>query len=243
MKFRFTYEDEFTRVPLEDLHQNLWIFPLLLEEEDGVWALLTEAAVYGDYGGHILSSEKADPAMLRLTPPPDDFGEQRVPAATPWRVILAGSLDEIVNSSVIESLNPAAAEGFPPMEPDTSYIQPGLVAWSWMTENDSPGDFLRQKDFIDLAARMGWPYCLVDGGWRQHHVNIPARGRVRKDEGVRIWVWEHQHNLPDRRETDKFFHRLEVWGVAGVKIDFFESDTRERIAKYDMFAEEARAII
>ena len=239
MKFRFTYEDEFTRVPLEDLHQNLWIFPLLIEEPKGVWALLTEAAVYGDYGGHILSSMRDNKNMLNLTPPPDDFGEQKVPVKTPWRVILAGSLDEIVNSSVIENLNPPETQAYFRDGMDDSFIKGGIASWSWMTETESPGNFLRQKDFIDLAAKMGWPYCLVDGGWQRHHVNIPALVEYGKKKGVGIWVWEHQHTFKDRRWTNEFFHRLNVWGVVGVKIDFFESDTRERIAKYDMLAQAA----
>lgn len=79
MKFRFSYEEEYNRVPLEDLHQNLWIFPMLLECGKGVWGLLTEAAVFGDYDGMILSSKKGSPRCLSVTPPPDQFGKTNVP--------------------------------------------------------------------------------------------------------------------------------------------------------------------
>lgn len=231
MKFRFSYEDEFNRVPLNDLHQNLWIFPVLLEADKGVWGLLAEAAVFGDYGGSLLSSRKDDPRMLYVTAPPDDFGTQKLPVATPWRVVMAGSLDDIVNSNLLENLNP-------PCElEDTSFIKPGMIAWSWMTENESPKDFDRQKDFIDLAAKMNWPYSLDDGGWLDAGVDIPALVKYGKEKGVGIWIWSHRKPLENREIADKTLALWKSWGIVGVKIDFFESDTRDRMATMDMLAE------
>lgn len=231
MKFRFSYEDEFNRVPLCDLHQNLWSFPVLLEGAKGVWGLLAEAAVFGDYGGMVLSSTKSEPRLLRVTAPADDFGVQKLPVTTPWRVVMAGSLDDIVNSNLLENLNP-------PCElEDTSFIKPGMVAWSWMTENDSPRNFERQKDFIDFAAKMNWPYSLDDGGWLPAGVDIPALVEYGKKKGVGVWIWSHRRPLEDRETADKTLALWKSWGVAGVKIDFFESDTRDRIATMDMLAE------
>lgn len=231
MKFRFSYEDEFNRVPLADLHQNLWIFPVLLEAGQGVWGLLAEAAVFGDYGGMVLSSAKDAPRMLRVTAPPDDFGVQKLPVATPWRVVMAGSLNDIVNSNLLENLNP------PCEVEDTSFIKPGMVAWSWMTENNSPKDFNRQKDFIDLAAKMNWPYSLDDGGWLPAGVDIPALVEYGREKGVGVWIWSHRRPLENRETADKTLALWKKWGVVGVKIDFFESDTRERMATMDMLAE------
>lgn len=230
-KFRFSYEDEYNRVPLSDLHQNLWSFPILLESGSGVWGLITEAAVFGDYGGSILSSVKGARRCLNITPPPDDFGVPNLPVETPWRVILAGTLDEIVNSNTLENLNsPCVVE-------DTSFIKPGMVAWSWMVENNSPKDFYRQRDYIDFAAEMGWPYSLDDGGWKQAKVNIPALVSYGKQKGVGLWIWAHRRDLSDYQTADETLALWKSWGVVGVKIDFFESDTRERIALYDMLAE------
>lgn len=233
MKFRFSYEDEFNRVPLDELYQNLWIFPVLLEANNGVWGLLTEAAVFGDYGGSILSSDKETSRVLSVTAPPNEFTKQKVPVATPWRVILAGSLDAIVNSNTLENLNPSMTAALD----DTSFIKPGMVAWSWMTENKSPGDFNRQKDYIDFAADMGWPYICDDGGWKEGGVNIPALVEYGRSKGVGVWIWEHRSNLMNRTAANEQFDRWKKWGVVGIKIDFFESDTRERIAIYDMLAE------
>lgn len=231
MKFRFSYEDEFNPVPQEDLHQNLWSFPVLLEAGSGVWGLIAEAGVFGDYGGSVLSSTKQDPRMLRITAPADGFSEQPLPVTTPWRVVLAGSLDDIVNSNTLENLNPPCE-----ME-DTGFIKPGLCAWSWMVENSSNKDFYRQRDYIDLAAEMNWPYSLNDGGWKQAKVNIPALVEYARSRGVSMWIWEHRRDLMDRQTADETLAMWKKWGVAGVKVDFFESDTRERIALMDMLAE------
>lgn len=165
-----------------------------------------------------------------MTAPPDDFGQQKTPVATAWRVIMVGSLDAIVNSNLLENLNP------PCEVQDTSFIIPGMVAWSWMTENDSPMDFQRQKDFIDLAARMHWPYSLVDGGWKPAGVDIPALVEYGRQKGVGIWVWEHRKELMDPKVADETLSLWKSWGVVGVKIDFFESDTRDRVATADMLA-------
>ncbi|MFD0575764.1 glycoside hydrolase family 97 catalytic domain-containing protein [Dactylosporangium darangshiense] len=48
---------------------------------------------------------------------------------------------------------------------DTSWVRPGTVAWSWLTEHASPSDENRQRQYIDFAARNGWGYVLIDEGW------------------------------------------------------------------------------
>ena len=227
MKFRFTYEDEFYRIPLEDLHQNLWIFPMLIESGKGVWGLIAEAGVYGAYGGRILSSEK-DARMLRVTEAPDESEPLRTPVATTWRVILAGSLNEIVNSNTIENLNP------PCEAEDVSWIHGGMAGWSCMT--DSVGTYAREKEFIDLCAEMGWPFYTVDGGWDVRGWDMPGLVRYAKDRGVELWMWAHRRSLTDPEVAEEKFRLWASWGIVGLKIDFFESDSRERTRLYDMLS-------
>ena len=225
MKFRFTYEDEFYRIPLEDLHQNLWIFPMLVESGKGVWGLITEAAVYGEYGGRIVSSEKGAPRMLLVTEAPDEFEELKTPVSTPWRVILAGSLNDIVNSNTIENLN------LPCEVDDTSWIHGGMAGWACMT--DSVGTYERQKEFIDFCAEMGWPFYTVDGGWDVRGWDMPALVEYARQRGVEIWMWAHRRPLTDPVVAEEKFKLWSSWGIVGLKIDFFESDSRERTRLYD----------
>lgn len=232
MKFRFTYEDEFNLIPYEDLYQNLWIFPMLIEADHGVWALITEAAVYGNYAGSTLSSTEEQPGLMRVNAPLDEFTKQELPVETPWRVVLAGTLDEIVNSNTIENLNP------PTRMKDLSFIKPGLAAWSCMTDgHNSNCSIVRQKEYVDFAARMGWAHVCVDHGWRESALNLRALIAYANKKGIGIWLQEHQRFFKNPIETNEIFDRWEKWGLAGVKIDFFESDTRERLAKYDWLAE------
>jgi len=225
------------------------VLPILLESGKGVYASIAEASVFSNYGASQLSSTEEDTTTLYITETPDEFTELKAPTTSPWRVILAGSLDEIVNSNTLENLNP------PSIVDDPSFIKPGMVAWSWITENFSPSDFERQKAFVDFAASMGWPYSLDDAGWHlggewtasvgrcedmefEHlAVDIPELVRYAKEKGVDIWIWEHRRTIQKREHAERCIKRWAEWGVAGLKIDFFESDTRERLSQHEMMAE------
>ncbi|GAA4189570.1 hypothetical protein GCM10022252_26500 [Streptosporangium oxazolinicum] len=71
---------------------------------------------------------------------------------------------------------------------DTSWIRPGAVAWSWLTEHSSPSDQNRQRQYIDFAQRNGWGYVLIDEGWSSGwapDVIAYARARNVQVEAVR----------------------------------------------------------
>ena len=128
--------------------------PMLCELGGGAWALYAEAAVFGDYGGSNLLSSREMPRLLMTKKSPDKLTDITgvLPLTTPWRVVLTGTLDDIVESNVLENLNP------PSIVDDPSFIKPGRCAWSWMTENHSPADPQRQRDYVDYAAAMGFEY-------------------------------------------------------------------------------------
>ncbi|MFR2562457.1 MAG: glycoside hydrolase family 97 catalytic domain-containing protein, partial [Anaeromassilibacillus sp.] len=48
---------------------------------------------------------------------------------------------------------------------DTSWIQPGVTAWTWLNR-ESTSDPDVYKKYIDFAAEMGWEYLLLDEGWQ-----------------------------------------------------------------------------
>ncbi|MFV0399021.1 MAG: glycoside hydrolase family 97 catalytic domain-containing protein [Oscillospiraceae bacterium] len=232
-KLVFSYEDHYHPVPREDLHQNPYAFPLLAELGGGRWALYAEAPVYaGTYGGSNLLSTPETPSLLMTKKSPDKLTPIRgeLPFSTPWRVALAGSLCDIAASNLLENLNP------PSIVADPSFIKPGRLAWSWMTENDSPTDPKRMKDYIDYAAAMGFEYSLIDGGW-PGHIDIPEMVAYASEKGVGIWVWEHSADMREQKEAEDKLRLWSGWGVKGVKIDFFESDAQERIVQYNMLAE------
>lgn len=234
MKWLCSYEDHYHPIPMEDLHQNIYAFPMLVSISAKTWALYAEAAVFGDYGGSVLQSTPENPTMLRVMKAVDKLDDikSELPMKTPWRVVAVGSLDAITNTNILENLNP------PSIVEDTSFIKPGVCAWSWMSEHGSARDPQRMRDYVDFAEEMGWPYSVVDGGW-PGRVDIPELVKYAEPKGVKIWIWTHSRAMRDPAEVDEKMKLWSGWGVVGIKIDFFESDGQERVAQYGMLAEYA----
>lgn len=232
MKYLFSYEDKYHPIPKCDLAQNRLAFPVLVNCGSGVWAMYAEAGVFGDYGGSHLLSSPQNPSLLMTQRAPDQMENMvaHFPITTPWRVTLCGDLNDIVSSNTLENLNP------PCKIKDTSFIKPGLAAWSWMTENSSPKDFKRCCEYIDYAAQMGFPYFLEDGGW-PGNVDIPDLVAYADGKGVKIWLWEHSAKVRSPQIAEEKFKLWSSWGVVGVKIDFFESDRAQRIDQYDYLSQ------
>ena len=232
MKWLCSYEDQYHPVPVEDLYQNLLVFPVLLRPGKDLFAVYAEAAVFGNYCGSTLGAEKEDPRTMTVMKAVDQLENIKsdCPITTPWRVVIAGTLAEITDSNLLENLNPE------PIVDDPSFIRPGIAAWSWMSEHDSCEDEQRQLDYVDMAAEMGWPYSVADGNWAGH-VDIPKLVDYAAKKNVKIWIWDPSARLRDPEEAERKLALWKSWGVVGVKIDFFESDSQKRIAQMGMLAE------
>jgi hypothetical protein len=164
----------------------------------------------------------------------------KLPWETPWRVVLVGvGLGPIVESNLIEALNP------PSLSNDTSWIRPGRVSWSWWSDNASPRNIKALREFVDLAADMGWEYSLVDANWNLMDRNaIPQLVQYAKKRKVSILLWYNSggpHNIVTEQPRDRMFDPvlrdremawLERTGIKGVKVDFFHSDKPQVIGLY-----------
>jgi len=225
-----------------------WAFPVLFRLYGGThWALITEAAVDGNYfGGRLRETPGGDLYTIRMPSKGEGnwTGEvrpaSRLPWTTPWRVVITGSsLAPIVESNLVEGLNP------PSIATDEKWIRPGRVSWSWWSDNASPRSVRALRDFVDLAAEMGWEYSLVDANWNLMEKNaIPRLVRYAKKRGVGILLWYNSggpHNFVTEQPRDRMFDPaarkkemawLEKTGVKGIKVDFFQSDKQNIIAQY-----------
>ncbi len=224
-----------------------WAFPALYSVGSGAcWALLTEADMDPYYFGARLHSQAAKGIYrIRMPDPDEGFGTGSVqpssalPWQTPWRVIIAGTLSAIVESTQVTDLSPDSRLK------DISWIHPGRVSWSWWSDQDSPQNGASLKTFIDLAAEMGWEYTLIDANWTiMDHGNIHdlLRYAAEKKVGVLLWynsggphnyVTEMPRGMMDLRSVRRFeFERLKQWGVKGVKVDFFQSDKQNILSLY-----------
>ncbi len=187
------------------------------------YALLTESDVDGRYPGSKLrhAGGSGTYQVVLADEQVTSSGELR----TPWRTAIIGGLATVTGSTLVDDLAP------PSKIADTSWVKPGKVAWSWLSENSSPGNFERQKAYVDFAARNGWPFVLVDEGWSASWA--PELTRYARAKGVDVLLWLHWTALDTAAERDTVLPRIRDWGVKGVKLDFMESDSRERYQWYD----------
>ena len=153
---------------------------------------------------------------------------------SPWRVLIVGSLTSIVESTLVDDL--ARAHITKAAEPDPiSYVLPGHAAWSWWSSQYSGAYLETQKSFVDFAYEQGWHHVLVDCGWDAAWV--PELVAYASQRNVCIHLWSSWSDLDGPENINKLalWHS---WGVCGVKIDFMESESRERYHWYESILSE-----
>jgi alpha-glucosidase len=222
-----------------------------LPDEAGYLAI-SEAGFQG-YSGMSMRAAKGS-TTLRARFADDATWDVAGGAYSSWRVVLATpDLNGLVTSDVIQSLAPPPD---PTLFRDRSWIKPGRATWSWWDRNgqgDSGGDFAKQKLYVDFAKRLGFEYVTVDAGWEQ---GFPAEGRdqwaklaelVGEGQGdgathpVGIWVWKYWEQILDDGARAAFFDHVAAAGAVGVKIDFLNSDSAERLRFYEDCLKDAAA--
>lgn len=205
--------------------------PLLFEiPRNGGYAVATKAALY-DYSGMRLKAVGDRTFVADFSEGEDGFDVDGV-VLSPWRVtLLAEDLNELVNSDLIENLNPAADVK---LFADQSYIKPGRSVWSW--ESVGLGTPETQKEYIDMAAKIGFEYSIVDDGWKEWDnpwetmASLADHGR---GLGVDVMLWVDSKDIRnpenDYEELKVYFDKVVAAGVVGVKIDFMNSESKEMV--------------
>ena len=206
-----------------------WSFPVLLEANDGVFALLTEANIEK---GQSASSLYNDCELFRVV---QDEGENR--SHSPWRVVIVGTLGDLVESTLVTDVSePCKLE-------DTGWIHPGVVSWVYWAYNHGSDDYNIIKKYTDLAATLNLPYVLIDAEWDRMRDGKTVEDAVNyaKSKGVKPMIWynssvgwvdgaptpKYRLNKPEDREKE--FAWCEKIGVAGVKIDFFSGENQKNM--------------
>lgn len=236
---KLNYECQFPESRLSGLKSDKKSLPLVVETSAALVAV-AEADVR-DWSASVVEgirSGAACGARASLIAPV----AASVPRVSPWQaLIIARTAGELTTSSLL--LNLAS----PPAINDVSWIKPGIMAWDvwWTGINpywskytglDARGNTRSHKDFIDLAAEMGWPYMLVDWFWYDQeskdpetsimpleHIDMPGLMNHAKAKGVKLILWVNSKNIPSIG-AEKLFATYAGWGAAGVKIDFFKNN-------------------
>jgi len=234
-------------------NKNGWSFPLTAETS-GLWMLITESNLDGNYFASHLQADCADGIYkIRLPEAEESYGRfpnsarMTTPGATPWRVVIIGeSPASIIESSLVTDLaDPSKIE-------DTSWIKPGRAAWSWWSDSPSPQYVSEQNRFTDLAVEMGWEYNLIDANWDEMKDGVVTDAvdyATSKGSGAILWYNSGgNHNTVEEAPRDKMwdaevraeeFKKIAGWGVKGVKVDFFQSDKQAVINQYIGILEDA----
>ena len=192
-----------------------------LFEVNGDYLLVTESNTDGRYTGsrmrHGVDTSTYDLVLFDAS--------ASFHGSTPWRTVIAGDLATVTQSTLVDDLADPARFS------DTSWIKPGKVAWSWLSEHQSPGDPERQKAYVDFAARNHLPYVLVDEGWKDAWV--PDLVKYANARHVDILLWFRWTNLDTEDKRQAILPKIKGWGVKGVKVDFMDSDSQARYQWYD----------
>lgn len=157
-----------------------------------------------------------------------------------WRVTLAGDLDELVNSGMMQALVPAPDRRLFPGGPESGWIRPGRCLWPWWAFNEQGAEWGRQKKFVDDAARLGCAYYLVDSGWEMPQFGWNKDGfpreRLRElcgyaaERDVGIFVWRGRRDglqgpgLETHEKRRRFLDECAAAGAVGVKIDYLDAE-------------------
>lgn len=186
--------------------------PILFKTSSNAWALVTEAAVYGDYTGCHFASSTASKNVYQIAYPNGQGAiSGSMPWKLPWRVAIVGTtLGPIVESSVVENLNP-------PCElTDLSWIKPGRSMWSWLSQNT--GDMTQQKRYVDFAGQMGWELNLIDDGFNRS--GVPEVCQYGSQRNVGNELWYNYTEVNSQSKAGNTFQQCRSWGLKSLKIDF-----------------------
>lgn len=252
-----SYEEEYRAdAPLTapSRYGHGFTFPCLFRIGEDGWALVSETGVGSRYCASHLSDATAEGCFSIAFPMAgENNGNGTVapafslPGVTPWRTLTVGnSLAPIVETTVPWDL-------VEPLYPSDKTYRMGRGTWSWILWQDDSINEEDQRQFIDLAAAMGYEYTLVDNWWdtRIGRKGMEALARYGHDKGVSLFVWYSSSGYwndivqgPTNRMDDPILRKQEMkWlqsiGAKGIKVDFFGGDKQETMRLYEAILSDA----
>lgn len=209
----------------------------LLASDGKDYLLLSEADNRGIFCASLVKAENREGEFsFAWTGEVKDYAEDKkqsvicaLPAYTPWRMVVAGDLATVFETTMTENLCP------PTVIDDMSWIKPGVSAWYWGGSDGNKTDIQKvyggiregEYDHADFAAEMGWPYTLIDGGWSAEWV--PSLVKHAQEKGVECLLWQtaklSDSDAFSNGNMEKTLKQWAGWGIKGIKIDFWEDDS------------------
>ena len=246
-----SYEEEYKADAAMDLPSQYgqgYTFPCLFHVGNDGWVLVSETGTGSNYVGCHLSDYHKDLGYTIAFPNQDEMNGMGspyagipLPGSTPWRTITMGTtLKPIVETTIPYDL-------VEPLYQPTHKYKPGRYTWSWLIWQDESCNYDDQVQFVDLAATMGYEYCLVDALWDQRigREGIEKLSRYACSKGVQLMLWYNSNgmwndapqspvgcmNTSWAREREMKW--MEENRIAGIKVDFFGGDKQEMMELYE----------
>lgn len=246
-----SYEEVFSNdAPMtkKSMYGHGYTFPALFHVGNKGWVLVSETGVASNYvGAHLSDYDKEDGYEIAypMEGESNGLGSEHagiaLPGSTPWRTITIGKdLKPIVETTI----------PFDPLEPlyeASQTYQPGRYTWSWLIWQDQSCNYDDQVTFIDLAAKMGYEYCLVDAWWDTNigREKIAELSKYAQSKGVSLLLWYNSNGYANDAPQGPFNcmntslarNREMAWmqriGIKGIKVDFFGGDKQHTLQLYE----------
>jgi alpha-glucosidase len=160
----------------------------------------------------------------------------------PWRIVMISETDAgLMNNELVYLLAPEPRKG-----DDFTWVKPGNII-GWWDLAPKPGDPLSTyvpaltgvdfesgmnyetfKHYIDFAVEHNIDYVNIDAGWSDWNdlskinpkFDLQRLLRYSKAKQKRVFLWCPAATLCKRLE--EHLATFEKWGVAGLKVDFFD---------------------
>ena len=226
------------------------LFRVPVSKVDNAWVLVSETGVDGSYVGSHLSDYNPETGYTIAFPQAGEnngigspYAGIPLPYTTPWRTITVGAslkpiVENRVNTVLLKNKYESAQE---------RPYQAGRYTWSWLVWQDESINYEDQVQFVDLAAAMGFEYCLVDNWWDQRigRDKIEELSKYAQSKGVSLMLWYNSNGYEnDAPQTprdcmstaiarDKEMAWLQKIGVKGIKVDFFGGDKQPTMQLYE----------
>jgi alpha-glucosidase len=174
----------------------------------------------------------------------DFIAKTRGHRSFPWRILMIAESDkDLLANELVYLLAPGPAPGS-----DFSWVKPGTIIAAW-DHAGKPGQPLTKyspgltgvdfesgmnyetfKYYIDFAVKHKIEYVNIDAGWSDWKdlskinptFDLPRVLSYARSRGQRVFLWCPANTLTKRLE--EHLATFERWGVAGLKVDFFDWD-------------------
>lgn len=256
-QFRTSFENTYTILPASQ-HDSLRLAFLPVLSTAGQAKICITESDLKDYPGMFLNAGHGQTLSAVFAPVPKTLEQgghnnlqmfvteresyiarSRAQRTFPWRIIAVAADDkELTNNDLVYAL----AE--PCRLTDTSWIQPGKVAWDWWNDWKLYGvDFVAGINtatynyYIDFAAAHGIEFVILDEGWATvgkcdlfsvvPEIDLDAILAHAKEKGVGIILWAGYNAFePDMEHICEHFAAK---GVRGFKVDFMDRDDQDMV--------------